>query len=67
MYWSELDGARFAGRISLGVSFAELDGGAGDTSHGSDEAPWWPPTKIAGRYLAPFLAERAETILATIP
>jgi hypothetical protein len=30
VYWSELDGARFAGRISLGVSFAELDGGSGD-------------------------------------
>jgi sulfide:quinone oxidoreductase len=25
----------------------------------SDTAPlWWPPAKIAGRYLAPFLAER---------
>jgi hypothetical protein len=30
VYWNELDGGRFAGRISLGVSFAELDGGAGD-------------------------------------
>jgi hypothetical protein len=30
VYWSELDGARFAGRISLGASFAEVDGGAGD-------------------------------------
>jgi hypothetical protein len=30
VYWTELDGARFSGRISLGASFAELDGGAGD-------------------------------------
>jgi hypothetical protein len=30
VYWNELDGARFAGRISLGASFAEVDGGAGD-------------------------------------
>ena len=30
VYWNELDGARFAGRISLGPSFAELDGGTGD-------------------------------------
>jgi sulfide:quinone oxidoreductase len=45
----------------------ELAGGAGDTSSASDEAPWWPPAKIAGRYLTPFLAERAETILAAIP
>jgi hypothetical protein len=27
------------------------------------EALWWPPGKIVGRYLAPFLAERAELIL----
>lgn len=27
-------------------------GGEGDVS---DQAPWWPPTKIAGRYLSPYL------------
>jgi sulfide:quinone oxidoreductase len=43
---------------------AELAGGAGDTSAAADEALWWPPGKIVGRYLAPFLAERAETILS---
>ena len=26
VYWNEPDGARFAGRISLGASFAELEG-----------------------------------------
>lgn len=26
VYWNDLDGARFAGRISLGHSFAELEG-----------------------------------------
>jgi hypothetical protein len=30
VYWNELDGARFAGRISLGSSFAELEGGTSD-------------------------------------
>ena len=30
VYWNELSGARFAGRISLGASFAELDGGSSD-------------------------------------
>jgi hypothetical protein len=30
VYWNDLDGARFAGRISLGAASAELDGGAGD-------------------------------------
>ena len=28
VYWNELDGARFAGRISLGNAFAELEGAA---------------------------------------
>jgi len=38
--------------------------GAGQTSVAADEALWWPPAKIAGRYLAPFLAEHADEILA---
>ena len=35
----------------------ELSGGHGETSEASEEALWWPPGKIVGRYLAPFLAE----------
>lgn len=42
----------------------ELGGGSGNTSAAESEALWWPPGKIVGRYLAPFLAERAGTILA---
>jgi sulfide:quinone oxidoreductase len=42
----------------------ELGGGAGDTSVAAGELLWWPPGKIVGRYLAPFLAERAGAILA---
>jgi sulfide:quinone oxidoreductase len=34
----------------------ELHGGHGDTSAASSEPLWWPPAKLAGRYLAPFLA-----------
>jgi sulfide:quinone oxidoreductase len=30
------------------------------TSAAAPDALWWPPGKIAGRYLGPFLAERAE-------
>ena len=30
VYWNEVDGARFAGRISLGSAFADLEGGASD-------------------------------------
>jgi sulfide:quinone oxidoreductase len=33
----------------------ELTGGAGDVSSASPEPLWWPPAKIVGRYLAPFL------------
>ncbi len=31
-------------------------GGAGDAGRVSEDAPWWPAVKIAGRYLAPYLA-----------
>jgi sulfide:quinone oxidoreductase len=37
---------------------SEIGGGRGDTSTVSTRPMWWPPSKIAGRYLAPFLAER---------
>ena len=36
---------------------AELGGGRGETSTVDEHAPWWPPAKIAARYLAPYLAE----------
>jgi sulfide:quinone oxidoreductase len=45
---------------------AELTGGANPFLSGS-EALWWPPGKIVGRYLAPFLAERSGTILSPAP
>lgn len=35
----------------------ELVGPAGVTSEASTEPLWWPPAKIVGRYLAPFLAQ----------
>jgi sulfide:quinone oxidoreductase len=38
---------------------AELTGGSGETSITSPDPLWWPPAKIAGRYLAPFLASWA--------
>jgi sulfide:quinone oxidoreductase len=33
----------------------EITGGAGGVSVASSEPLWWPPAKIVGRYLAPFL------------
>jgi sulfide:quinone oxidoreductase len=35
---------------------ADVSGAAGDSSIASGEALWWPPSKIAGRWLAPYLA-----------
>jgi sulfide:quinone oxidoreductase len=35
---------------------SEPHGGRGDTSTVAGEPLWWPPGKIVGRYLAPFLA-----------
>lgn len=44
---------------------ARVDGGHGETSEVAAEPLWWPPAKIVGRYLAPFLA--AHTGLAISP
>ena len=35
---------------------AEISGGRGETSVADPEPLWWPPGKIAGKYLAPHLA-----------
>jgi sulfide:quinone oxidoreductase len=41
----------------------ELGGGHGETSTVSDDALWWPPGKIVGKYLSPFLASLGVTDL----
>ena len=35
---------------------AELGGGRGSTGAADPQALWWPPSKVSGRYLAPYLA-----------
>jgi hypothetical protein len=35
----------------------------GDPAPVATDALWWPPGKIVGRYLGPFLAERSGAIL----
>ena len=35
---------------------AELAGGRGETAEAESRALWWPPSKVSGRYLAPYLA-----------
>jgi sulfide:quinone oxidoreductase len=37
-----------------------LTGGHGETSQSTAEELWWPPSKIVGRHLAPYLATHPE-------
>jgi sulfide:quinone oxidoreductase len=46
---------------------AEITGGHGETSVADSEALWWPPSKIAGRYLAPHLASLGKLELDPSP
>ncbi len=46
---------------------AEITGGSGETSIVDSEALWWPPSKIAGRYLAPHLASLGQVELEAAP
>ena len=41
----------------------EVTGGFGEASAASPEPLWWPPAKIVGRYLAPFLGAFAGVIV----
>jgi sulfide:quinone oxidoreductase len=38
----------------------DRSGGAGDDSTSSGQTLWWPPGKVAGAYLAPYLAARQQ-------
>lgn len=47
---------------------AAVTGGAGEAaSIVSEHALWWPPSKIAGRYLAPYLATLDDALAADAP
>jgi sulfide:quinone oxidoreductase len=46
---------------------AEIVSGSGAHSVVLGSSLWWPPAKIVGRYLSPFLAERAGIVLTTPP
>ncbi len=39
---------------------ADISGGAGDDSTISTEPLWWPPNKLCGRYLAPYLSRPTD-------
>jgi hypothetical protein len=46
---------------------ADIGGTAGDDSTISHDAWWWPPVKLAGRYLAPFLARQVGEAADVMP
>jgi sulfide:quinone oxidoreductase len=39
---------------------SDISGAAGDQSESSGHTLWWPPGKVAGAYLAPYLAAREQ-------
>jgi len=41
---------------------AEISGGRGESSDVAEVALWWPPSKIAGRFLSPYLGIRHEEL-----
>ncbi len=43
---------------------ADLSGEASDPSNASEHALWWPPSKVAGRWLAPYLALNDQELKA---
>jgi sulfide:quinone oxidoreductase len=46
---------------------ADISGTAGDDSTISRRALWWPPNKLAGRYLAPYLSSRLGEAMDVMP
>ena len=47
--------------------FLHTELGGGGTSSASPEPLWWPPSKIVGHYLSPFLAEITQTPILPEP
>jgi sulfide:quinone oxidoreductase len=43
---------------------ADVSGASGDSSTASEGALWWPPSKIAGRWLGPYLALNNDELRA---
>ncbi|MGA9859659.1 MAG: FAD/NAD(P)-binding oxidoreductase [Solirubrobacteraceae bacterium] len=59
---------RIARRTSVAIDDRSRVGARqGATSIASDQALWWPPAKIAGRYLAPYLATARPLTLTAEP
>jgi sulfide:quinone oxidoreductase len=46
---------------------ADISGSAGDDSTIAGEALWWPPNKLSGRYLAPYLSSQVGEAADVMP
>jgi sulfide:quinone oxidoreductase len=46
---------------------ADISGGGGDDSRISSEPLWWPPNKLCGRYLAPYLSRQVDDPADVMP
>lgn len=46
---------------------ADISGAAGDDSTASHRALWWPPVKLAARYLTPFLSRQVGEAADVMP
>jgi sulfide:quinone oxidoreductase len=46
---------------------ADISGGVGDDSLVSADALWWPPNKLCGRYLAPYLSGQTGEAADVMP
>jgi sulfide:quinone oxidoreductase len=46
---------------------SDLSGAVGDDSTISGEALWWPPNKLAGRYLGPYLSSQVGEAVDVMP
>jgi sulfide:quinone oxidoreductase len=46
---------------------SDISGGTGDDSDISSRALWWPPNKLAGRYLAPYLSSQLGETADVMP
>jgi sulfide:quinone oxidoreductase len=46
---------------------ADISGAAGDDSLISGQSLWWPPNKLSGRYLAPYLSSRVGAAADVMP
>jgi sulfide:quinone oxidoreductase len=63
----ELRAQLLAGSTSVHLRQAVAGGGGDQASVASGHALWWPPSKVAAPYLAPYLARLGEGIPGPVP